>query len=199
MQVSATIKRAGLVGVALLWSQGAWAHPGHGDLQGFASGFAHPWSGLDHLLAMVAVGIWAAQLGRRARWALPVAFPLMMVAGGVLGMTQWAVPGVEAAIALSSLLLGAMVLLQVQTRTLLASSLVGIFALFHGVAHGAEIPHGANGVFYAAGFVGGTVLLHAVGLALGSLHQSSAGKNALRAAGAVISAAGGFFLLNALS
>ena len=199
MQMSATTKKLGLVAMALLWSQGAWAHPGHGPEQGFAAGFAHPWSGLDHILAMVAVGIWAAQLGKRALWALPLAFPLLMVAGGVIGMTHWAVPGVEVAIAVSSLVLGAMVLLQVQARTLAASALVGVFALFHGIAHGQEIPLQASGALYGAGFVAATLMLHAVGLGLGSLHQFSAGRTVMRASGALISAAGGVFLLNALA
>jgi urease accessory protein len=145
----------------------AFAHPGHLSAAGFGDGFAHPIGGLDHVLAMVAVGLLAAQIGGRALWALPMAFLTMMVAGGALGMAGIGLPFVEAAIAASALVLGAVVALRLGLPVALASVLVGAFAIFHGHAHGAEMPGEAGALGYAAGFVLATALLHGGGLALG--------------------------------
>lgn len=198
MAISRKTLFAGLLAlVPLLISQGAFAHAGHGDTQGFVLGFAHPFSGLDHVLAMVAVGIWAAQMGRQALWLLPLAFVLLMAVGGAAGMAGLGLPGIEAGIALSSVVLGVMVLAKVQMRALLAAMLVGVLALFHGYAHGAELPVAAAGLHYAGGFVAGTVLLHVGGMMLGLLHRSWAGNYALRGIGAGIAGAGAVFLVAA--
>src|SRR3990167_3999714 len=183
-----------LTALLLLGAQTAFAHTGHGDAQGFFSGFVHPWLGLDHVLAMVAVGIWAVQMGGPALWMLPLTFPLLMLAGGALGMSGVAFAGVEAGIALSALLLGALVLLVARPKMGFAALLVGVFALFHGHAHGAELPAGMSGIQFSAGFVLATLLLHGIGMLLGSLHRWQAGALVLRGAGGLI-AATGFLLL----
>lgn len=187
-----------LAAAALLASPAAFAHVGHDDTHGFISGFSHPFSGWDHVLAMVAVGIWAAQLGQRAVWALPLAFPLLMVLGGMAGVAELGLPGIEAGIALSSIVLGVLVLANVQMQVVLAAVLVGALALFHGYAHGTELPASANGLHYGMGFVLGTLLLHVTGILLGLLHKTSAGSLVLRAMGAGIAGTGALFLAAAL-
>jgi urease accessory protein len=146
---------------------GAEAHAGVGHTNGFIYGFMHPVSGVDHVLAMVAVGLFAAVLGGRARWAVPLSFVGMMVIGGVIGIAGINVPFVEVGIALSVVVMGALVALQAKPPVAIASALVGVFAVFHGVAHGAEMPVDASGIPFAMGFVSATALLHGVGLALG--------------------------------
>lgn len=149
----------------------AFAHPGHdgGDFTwDFSAGFAHPLSGWDHLLAMLAVGIWAAQLGGRARWLVPVAFLAAMSAGAVLGRVGGAFSGTEQAIAASVFITGLLVAVSARLPVAVAAGLAGIFALFHGLAHGAEVPLGRNGLLYGAGFLGATSLLLAAGLVLGT-------------------------------
>ena len=188
-----------LTALLLLGAQSAFAHPGHGDVHGFFSGFVHPWLGLDHVLAMVAVGIWAVQMGGRALWALPLAFPLLMLAGGALGMNGVAFAGVEVGIALSALLLGALVLLVARPNLGVAALLVGMFALFHGHAHGAELPAGMNGLQFSAGFVLATLLLHGIGMLLGSLQRWQFGALALRSAAGLIAATGAMLLVGALA
>jgi urease accessory protein len=141
----------------------ALAHPGHAH--GLVQGFAHPLGGIDHILAMVAVGIFAWQLGGRALWLLPASFVLMMAAGGALGMAGVAVPFVEAGIIASVIVVGAAVALQVKTPV--AVAMVAAFAVFHGHAHGTEMPLDASGALYAAGFMLATALLHMGGIALG--------------------------------
>ncbi len=177
----------------------AHAHANHGHAAGFGSGFAHPWGGLDHVAAMIAVGLWGAQLGLPALWLLPVAFPLVMAVGGFLGLMGIPLPGVEIAIAASAILLGALVAAEVQTRRLAwPALLVGAFGLFHGHAHGTELPAGDSGLLYSFGFVTATGTLHGLGIALGTIHRWAAGRQALRAAGAAIALGGGFFLWRAL-
>lgn len=188
-----------LTALLLLGAQTAFAHTGHGDAHGFFSGFVHPWLGLDHVLAMVAVGIWAAQMGGRAMWMLPLTFPLLMLVGGALGMSGLAFAGVEAGIALSALLLGALILLVARPKMGFAALLVGVFALFHGHAHGAELPAGMSGIQFSTGFVLATLLLHGGGVLLGSLHRSQAGALVLRGAGAMIASTGAMLLVGALS
>ena len=148
-------------------ASGAEAHVGGGHVQGFLHGFMHPIGGMDHVLAMLAVGLFAAVLGGRARWAVPMSFVAMMVVGGAVGISGFSVPFVEVGIALSVLVLGAMVALQTKLPVAIASALVGVFAVFHGVAHGAEMPVDVSGVQYALGFVAATAVLHGVGLAIG--------------------------------
>ncbi|PDV85806.1 urease accessory protein [Rhizobium sp. H4] len=145
----------------------ASAHPAVGEAAGFSHGFAHPMSGLDHVLAMVMVGVFAFQLGGRAIWLLPATFVLVMAGGGALGVAGVNLPFVEIGIALSVVILGAVVALNVKAPLAAALGMVGLFAIFHGHAHGAEMPEDATGAAYAAGFMIATVLLHGAGLALG--------------------------------
>jgi urease accessory protein len=155
---------------AVVWALGAGmaqAHTGHDHVQGLVHGFVHPVSGIDHVLAMVAVGLFAAILVGRARWAVPLSFLAMMIVGGAVGIAGITVPFVEIGIALSVLVLGALVALQTKLPVAIASALVGLFAVFHGVAHGAEMPADVSGMTYAIGFVAATSVLHGIGLAMG--------------------------------
>jgi urease accessory protein len=152
---------------AAIAPQAAFAHVGVGDTSGFAHGFWHPVGGLDHVLAMVAVGMLAANLGGRALWPVPLTFVTIMGLGGALGIAQVGVPYVEIGIALSVVVLGALVALQVKWPVAAAMVLVGLFAIFHGHAHGEEMPMDASGAAYAAGFMMATALLHLAGVALG--------------------------------
>ncbi|HWA07997.1 MAG TPA: HupE/UreJ family protein [Opitutaceae bacterium] len=187
-----------LAAVFLLTTQAAHAHIEHGEAGGFASGFHHPWSGADHIVAMVAVGLWGAQLGAPAVWLLPVIFPMVMAMGGFMGLVGIPLPGVEIGIALSALLLGAMVCSEARPPLWVAAVLVGAFGLFHGHAHGTELPPGENGLLYSLGFVIATGTLHACGIALGLVHRWKSGRAALRGAGAVISVMGAVFLWQAI-
>jgi urease accessory protein len=145
----------------------AFAHTGVGDTRGFMHGFGHPLSGIDHILAMVGVGLFAARLGGRALWLVPSAFVAMMALGGAAGMYGLNLPWVETGIALSVVVLGLAVAFNLSLSALGAAALVGFFAVFHGHAHGAEMPVDASGLGYAAGFMIATALLHASGIALG--------------------------------
>lgn len=163
-----SVKRPAGAAVLLVASCGvALAHTGHGGAGGFAHGFTHPLGGLDHVLAMVAVGLFAAHLGGRALWLVPATFVAVMALGGALGMTGAGLPFVETVIALSVVVLGLAVALRIGVPTPAAMALVGFFAIFHGHAHGAEMPADASGVAYAAGFMLATALLHGTGIALG--------------------------------
>ena len=155
----------------LFWPLAAWAHVESGQAGGFASGLWHPVSGLDHVLAMVAVGLWGAQLGQPAMWLLPVAFPMMMALGGMLGLIGVPVPGIEIGIAVSGIVLGALILGQMKMPTPVALGIVAFFAVFHGHAHGTELPTGQNAILYSLGFVIATATLHAVGITLGLIHR----------------------------
>lgn len=163
----------------------AAAHTGHHPLSGFVSGLAHPLLGLDHLLAMVAVGLWAAQIGGRALWAIPAAFVGAMVLGGGLALAGLALPQVETGIAASVLVLGLLVATRRQWAVIVGMAIAGGFALFHGYAHGLEMPQAAAPALYALGFVLATAFLHVVGIA-GSLF----GRYAMQVAGAAIAASG---------
>ena len=176
------------------WSTGALAHAQAGVASGFATGFLHPLSGADHMLAMIAVGLWGAQLGAPAIWLLPLTFPIVMALGGVLGLTGIALPAVEIGIAASAVLLGVAVMSARKPPLYLAAALVGAFAIFHGHAHGTELPAGESGLLYSLGFVMATGCLHAIGIAIGALHRWPAGKVALRVAGGSVGLAGLFFL-----
>ena len=183
----------------LFWPLAAWAHVESGQAGGFASGLLHPVSGLDHVLAMVAVGLWGAQLGPPAMWLLPVAFPMMMALGGMLGLIGIPVPGIEIGIAVSGIVLGALILGQMKMPTPVALGIVAFFAIFHGHAHGTELAAGQNAILYSLGFVIATGTLHAVGITLGLVHRWNAGRVALRCAGSLVLAGGLFFLWGALS
>jgi urease accessory protein len=147
----------------------ALAHPGHGDASGLMHGFSHPISGIDHVLAMVAVGIFAARLGGRALWLVPLGFVAVMALAGALGMAGIPLPFSEAGIALSVVVLGLAIAFRLSLPVLAAVALVGFFALFHGHVHGAEMPAATSGVAYAAGFLGATAMLHAMGVGAGLL------------------------------
>ncbi|BCU77460.1 HupE/UreJ family protein [Luteolibacter sp. LG18] len=177
----------------------AHAHAAHGEAAGFATGFGHPWSGWDHILAMIAVGLWGAQLRAPAVWVLPVAFPLVMAIGGFLGLIGAPLPGTEIGIALSAILLGGMVAFEARPPLWIAAVLVGIFGLFHGHAHGTELPEGQNGLLYSLGFVIATGCLHGVGIAIGLIHKWKGGRISLRGAGIAISLAGFWFAKEALA
>ena len=176
----------------------AAAHDGTGLAGGFVSGFLHPLSGFDHMLAMICVGLWGAFLGRPLIYALPMLFPSAMAIGGGIGMLGVPVPPVELGIAISVLVLGAMILFAVRAPIVVACAIVAMFALFHGYAHGMELPSAADPVGYSAGFVLCTGLLHLVGIALGTLRAYPGGTLALRGAGGAIAVAGIWFLTAAL-
>lgn len=179
--------------------QAAFAHVETGSAIGFAHGFLHPISGWDHVLAMIAVGLWGAQLGAPAIWLLPVTFPMVMAFGGMLGLMGIAIPGVEVGIAASAIILGVMVLREARPPLAVAALIVGVFAIFHGHAHATELPEGASGLLYSVGFVVATGCLHGVGISLGLAHRWPVGKTALKAAGALVAVAGVGFLVQALT
>ena len=161
------VKLLTLSGALALAPATAFAHTGVGDAHGFAHGFMHPVGGLDHVLAMVAVGLLAAMLGGRALWLVPAAFVAMMGVGGLAGINGLELPFVEIGIAASVIVLGAAVALRLKAPTAIAMGLVGFFAIFHGFAHGAEMPGDASGLNYAIGFMLATALLHTAGIGAG--------------------------------
>lgn len=165
------------------------AHAGHGD-GSFGWGVLHPVTGWDHLLAMVAVGLWAGAIGGRAVWAVPAAFVSAMVGGAVLALAGVAVPGVEQGIAASVFALGLLVALGKGLPAALAVAWVAIFAVFHGAAHGAEMPAGASAAAYIVGFALTTALLHAAGVGAATLATRTATPAAARLAGVAIAAVG---------
>ena len=179
---------------AILIAGPAAAHEGGGLVGGFVSGFLHPLTGYDHLLAMVAVGLWGAFLGRPLVVALPVIFPTVMALGGVLGMAQAPLPPVEIGIALSVLLLGGAIAAALKAPVWAACLVVGVFAIFHGYAHGQELPTAADPVGYSAGFVLATGLLHVAGITIGLLKARPWGETATRGLGGLIALAGVWFL-----
>jgi len=179
----------------LIFPSTASAHTEAGLVGGFLSGFEHPLTGLDHLVAMVAVGMWGAYLGARATWMLPVVFPVVMAFGGAAGVLGLPLPGVEIGIALSALLLGLAVAFATKPPLWLAAVLVGVFAVFHGHAHGTELPKSANALAYAIGFVIATGLLHLGGIGIGTLARRPWGQIAVRVCGGVVAAVGAGFLV----
>lgn len=183
--------RVALVAAMGLAATPALAHPGHEAASGLAQGFLHPLSGLDHLLAMVAVGLIAARIGGRALVLVPLSFLGTMAVGGALGAAGIGLPFVEIGIALSVVVLGASLALRPALPVAAAMVLVGAFAVFHGHAHGAEMPETGSGLAYGLGFLGATALLHAVGLGLGlSAGRLARSLAALRVAGAGLAVAG---------
>jgi urease accessory protein len=184
--------------VESLLSNPAAAHLGTGLPGGFLSGFEHPLSGLDHLLAMVSVGLWGAFLGRPLIYVLPVVFPGLMVAGAIMGMFVVPLPPVQVGIALSVLVLGGCIALSAKAPIWAATLIVALFAVFHGYAHGKELPSAADPLNYSAGFVLATGLLHVSGISLGFLNDRPRGLLATRSLGGVIAAAGAWFLYQAV-
>lgn len=195
------VARYGAVAIAALTASAsaALAHTQLGQAQGFVTGLKHPISGWDHVLAMIAVGLWGAQLGPPALWLLPVTFPMVMAVGGFVGLLGIPVPGVEFGIALSAVALGTAVALEARPKLWIAALVVGVFAVFHGHAHGTELPTGQSGVTYSIGFVVATGCLHGVGILIGEIHRWTAGRSALRAIGVVVALAGLWFLWGALA
>jgi urease accessory protein len=185
--------------VTVLWPLYAWAHVGSGEAGGFLTGLQHPVSGLDHVVAMLAVGLWGAQLGVPAMWLLPVVFPMMMAGGGCLGLMGIPLPGVEVGIAVSAVVLGFMVLAEARLKIQLAMVIVAFFAIFHGHAHGTELPEGQSGLLYSIGFVAATGCLHGIGIAIGLIHRWQVGRLVLRGAGSIVCAGGIYFLVRALT
>ena len=175
----------------------AQAHEGAGLAGGFTSGFAHPLLGWDHVIAMLAVGLWGAFLGAPALWLLPVVFPLVMAAGGALGVLGVPLPAVEIGIAVSAIALGGVVAGALRPPLWVAALLVALFAIFHGHAHGTELPQAASPLAYSLGFVVATGLLHLTGIALGLLTRWPAGRIAVRGMGAGIALLGVLFLTRA--
>ncbi|WP_295539335.1 HupE/UreJ family protein [uncultured Thiohalocapsa sp.] len=198
-ECSGRVAPALLSAAMLLAPLPALAHLEAGASGGFLSGLNHPVSGLDHVLAMVAVGIWGAQLGRPAIWLLPVVFPLLMAFGGFAGLAGWQLPAIEVGIALSATVLGALILGQVRLPLAVAIPIVACFAVFHGHAHGTEMADGDSALRYSIGFVIATGLLHAAGIALGLIHHRETGRVLLRAAGSMVLAGGLYFLWGALA
>ncbi len=184
-----------LLSLALLLPSLALAHSGEGVMGGFVSGFKHPIMGWDHLVAMVAVGLWGAILLRPAIWVLPITFPMVMALGAVLGILGLPVPFIEPGIALSGLVLGLVILLAWKAPLWAAMALVSIFAIFHGHAHGTELPEAANPLTYAVGFVLGTGLLHLAGIGLGFLDKLPKGIYLIRGFGGIIAVCGLAFLM----
>jgi urease accessory protein len=176
----------------------ALAHTGGSIGGGLLGGFTHPLFGPDHVAAMVAVGLWGAFLGPPAIWLLPIVFPLVMAVGGVIGILGIPLPDVERAIAGSAIVLGLAVALAQRTPLWFAAALVGFFAIFHGYAHGAELPPGANAVAFSLGFVVATGLLHLTGISFGLLVRWPAGQVAVRIAGVAIALVGAAFLSKAV-
>jgi urease accessory protein len=172
------VRAMALTVFVFLCAQTAFAHPQKGEAVGFLTGFRHPISGLDHVLAMVAVGLWGAQLG--ALMGVPL-------------------PGTEYGIAISAILLGAAVMFEVRPRLWVAATLVGVFAIFHGHAHGTELPPGQSALLYSMGFVIATGCLHALGIGIGTVHLWSWGQKLLRVAGGLVAVGGAFFMWKAFA
>ena len=179
----------------LVFTPSAHAHLQQGQAISFVTGLEHPWSGLDHVLAMIAVGLWGAQLGNPAIWTLPIIFPLVMSLGAMMGLLGIHLPGIEIGIAASAIVLGIMVLGEVRPKLIVAATLVGCFAVFHGHAHGTEMPHLAHPMLYALGFFVGTASLHVIGVLIGVFSKkTNYGEQLLRYIGAGIAGVG-FYLL----
>ena len=199
----ATLRRAGRlcawpIAFAAAVSTPALAHTGTGLPGGFESGFVHPFTGWDHLLAMVSVGIWGAFLGRPLVYALPVIFPITMVGGAALGMFGISMPPVETGIAVSLLVLGLCICLAIEASVGVACAIVATFANFHGYAHGAELPSAADPVGYSLGFVLATGLLHVTGIGIGFVNEWPKGIVVTRGLGGAVAAAGSWYLYRAL-
>jgi len=186
-----TLRFAALTAPLLLLPAAAMAHPAlYQHTHGFSEGVAHPLTGLDHLLAMIAVGLWASQKGGRALWLWPASFVAAMIAGGAVGMMGWALPGIAPVIAASLLVLGLMIAGTAVLPISAGMAIIALFGLFHGNAHGLEAPANASGALYAAGFVLSTICLHGLGLGLGLMARSGVARGLVRAGAAAIAVTG---------
>jgi urease accessory protein len=185
------ISLAAFVAVATAgFSSAAFAHVGDHSHMSFAEGLAHPFTGLDHMLAMVAVGLWASQIGGRALWLLPLTFPVVMAAGAALGYGGVALPWVEIGIAASVLVLGAAIALTLRPSLAVSVPLIALFAALHGYSHGVELPANVWALTYAAGFIAATLMLHLIGIGLGLLANRIPVRFAARTAGGAIAVVG---------
>jgi urease accessory protein len=184
-----------LSAVMLLWAASACAHEQAGMIGGLSSGLLHPLTGLDHLVAMVAVGLWGAELGAPALWLLPIVFPLVMAFGGVLGIAGAPLPMPELFVAVSGVVLGVAVATRWNPGLRVASVIVAVFAVFHGHAHGVELPRAANPLGYGIGFVTSTGLLHLCGIGVGLLAARPGYATVYRACGGLIACIGAYFVL----
>ncbi len=197
--MSTTIKSSLLILFFLSLSPSVFAHADAETLRGgFFSGFMHPLSGLDHIVAMVAVGLWGVFLGKPAIWVLPIVFPLVMAFGGALGVIGVDIPAIETGIALSGIVLGLAVAFAVKPPLWVAAIIVGAFAIFHGHAHGTELPNATSPLVFSVGFVVATGLLHLAGIAFGELARWSWGEKVVRIAGVGIAGIGSAFLMGVL-
>ena len=173
----------------------AYAHVGIGAASGWSHGLFHPFLGLDHLCAMLAVGLWAGQMGGRAVWLAPLTFVSVMALGGVLGVAAIPLPFIEGGILMSLLVLGVLIAAAIRLPLLVSLATVGLFALFHGYAHGAEMPHSASGLTYALGFMLSTAALHLTGIGMANWLGRTGRAQWLRLAGATIALFGGALYL----
>jgi len=189
-------RTAGIAMFGVMLSTPAMAHVIGPSGGGLAQGFTHPFSGLDHILAMVAVGLWASQLGRPAYWMLPLTFTAVMAVGAVLGIAGLPLQWVEIGIAGSVIILGTLVASALKPSLAASVALIGMFALMHGHSHGTELPQSASAVMYATGFLIATVVLHTIGLATGWASRQPPARVVLRTAGATIAAIGVLLLVS---
>ncbi|MGA7159592.1 MAG: HupE/UreJ family protein [Bacteroidota bacterium] len=173
----------------------AFFHLGVGQTSGFLNGFVHPFSGLDHICAMLAVGLWAAQRGGRAIWAVPLTFISVMTLGGILGMAGIALPFVDRGIIISVLILGVLVAASVRMPLVASTIIVGLFALLHGHSHGTEMPQTASALAYGMGFIAATALLHASGIAVALAAPKLGLNRVVRFTGAAIALCGIYLLI----
>ncbi len=169
----------------------AFAHIGVGETPGFLPGLGHPFSGFDHVAAMIAVGLWAAQLGGRAVWLVPLSFVSVMAVSGLLSMFAAAIPFIEGGITLSLLVLGLLIAAAIRLPVLASAAIVGVFAVFHGYAHGSEMPQNTDSLTYAAGFILATALLHLSGIGMAVLAGKHSHAPWVRFAGAAVILLGG--------
>jgi len=196
--LAARLSTATLVGFAVTaFNAAAFAHVGDHSHMTFAEGLAHPFTGLDHILAMVAVGLWASQLGRPAIWLLPVTFPAFMAIGAAVGFGDVELPWVEIAIAGTVLALGAAVALALRPSLILSAALIAVFALLHGYSHGVELPADVSALTFGVGFVAATLVLHAAGIAIGLFANHAPIRYMARTAGAAIAVVGLLMLATA--
>ena len=184
------IKSVAIAGPLTLAAGAAHAHGGLGVAHGLVSGFTHPITGADHLIAMIAIGLWASMLGGKARWLVPSAFVVVMVLGAVAAIAGFGLPIVEVMIVASVIALGALIAGGVKVPVAAATAIVAAFALFHGQAHGLEMPANAGGLSYLAGFAVATALLHGLGLAVGQFGGRLLEGRAIRLTGGAVLAAG---------
>lgn len=195
LSIASRLSIAALAACALTgFSSAAFAHVGDHTGMSFAEGLAHPFTGLDHMLAMVAVGLWASQLGRPALWLLPVVFPVVMAIGAAFGISGRELPWIEIGIASSVLVLGAAVALALRPSLVVSAALVGLLALLHGYSHGVELPASVSALTYGAGFIAATLMLHGFGIAMGLFANRIPLRYVARTAGAAIAVVGAVLL-----